>query len=78
MDEFDAATAFAGVEQWFFLRTLAPAYPASICIFRALPLALHVAIKGWIIHDIRAAFQPTAWTGRRLTVLHLRDVGPHS
>lgn len=36
MDELDAATALAGVEEWFGSRTLATTYPACIALGRRL------------------------------------------
>ena len=51
---FDAATAFAGVEERFLDGALGSAYSTGIRIIHAhLSLARSIVIEGGIIHDIR-------------------------
>lgn len=52
MDELDATTAFARVEQRFLLCCLASAYPARIRFVCIVSSALVFIVECWIIHDV--------------------------
>lgn len=67
VNELDATTAFARVEQRLFLGTLATTYPAGVLVFHALLLA----IEGRIIHNVRLANWLVRWARERSRTLHL-------
>jgi len=60
MDEFDTATAFAGVEQRLLFGPLPSTYPACICVFRALLVSCRIGVKCWVVHNIgrRSCLRP--------------------